>query len=224
MKEVNIFYSQITDRPLNRENKLLINLPKDLLTKNKSYKNWIDRELNLLGKLLLIEGLKLYDIDSKCLNKLKYNKYGKPYLELDLELDFNISHSGKYVICALAKDLRLGIDIEKIEELNVDSITGVLTKKELFHINSCKKKEKIFYDYWTKKESVVKAIGIGLSIPMEEIEIHKIQQLTYDNNTWYIQKVQIDNLYSCHIAFNCNHVKLNHFPIDFYKFEANLER
>lgn len=212
MKEVNIFYSKITNTPISIDSNLLTNLPKDLLIKNKSYKNWKDRELNLQGKLLLIEGLKLYDIDLKCLEKLKYNKYGKPYLDLDL--DFNISHSGEYVICVLAKGLRLGVDIEKIEGFDLDSITGVFTKNELFHINSYEKKEKIFYDYWTKKESIVKAIGGGLSIALEDIEIYKKKQLSYDNNTWYIQKIQIDNLYSCHIAFNYKHIKLNHYFIN----------
>ncbi|WP_233899249.1 4'-phosphopantetheinyl transferase family protein [Tenacibaculum piscium] len=220
MKEVNIFYSKIIDRPISRNSALLKNLPKNLLTKNKNYKRWKDRELNLLGKLLLIEGLKLYDIELKCLKKLKYNKYGKPYLDLDL--DFNISHSGEYVLCALSRGLRLGIDIEKIEKLDLNSITGVFTKNELFHINSSEKKEKTFYDYWTSKESVVKAIGRGLSIPLEDIEVYKNQQLSYDNDTWYIQKVQIDNLYSSHIAFNYKQIKLNYYFIDFYNCDVNL--
>ncbi len=199
-----------------------MNLPEALLAKNKSYRNWKDRELNLLGKLLLIEGLKLYDIDLKRLKELKYNKYGKPYLDLDL--DFNISHSGEYVICGLAKGLRLGVDIEKIEAFDLDSITGVFTKNELFHINSFEKKELIFYDYWTKKESVIKAIGRGLSIPMEDIEVYKKRQLSYDNNIWYIQKLQIDNLYSSHIALNYNPVKLNFYFINFYKCDENLNK
>lgn len=214
MKEVDIFYSKIIDRPINRNSALIKNLPKDLLTKNKKYINWKDRELNLLGKLLLIEGLKLYDIDLKCLDELKYNKYGKPYLGLDL--DFNISHSGEYAICALAKGLRLGVDIEKIEKFDLNSITEVFTKNELFHINCSEKKEKTFYDYWTIKESVVKATGKGLYIPLKDIEVYKNSQLSCDQDIWYVQKVQIDNMYSCHIAANYEHVKLNSYSINFY--------
>lgn len=212
MKIIDIFYSKVTDRPI-RNSALLKRLPQDLLIKNENYKRWKDRDLNLLGKLLLIEGLKLYGIESKCLKDLQYNTYGKPYLNLDI--DFNISHSGDYAICGLAKGLKLGVDIEKIERFDMNSITGVFTKNESFFINSSEKKEKTFYDYWTIKESVVKAMGRGLSIPLEDIEVNKNLQVSYNNDTWYIQKVHIDHLYSCHIASNDNLIKLNYHSIDF---------
>ena len=143
MKEVHIFYSKIKDQPISLDNSLLEKLPKDLLAKNKKYLRWQDRKLNVLGKLLLIEGLKLYNLDSGYLEKLKYTKYGKPYF-LDLELDFNISHSGEYAICALAKGMRLGVDIEKIKEIDLDSFPEVFTQNEFHNINTSKSKEETF--------------------------------------------------------------------------------
>ena len=114
----------------------------------------------------------------------------------------------------MVKGLKLGVDIEKIERFDTNSITGVFTKNELFLINSSKKKEKTFYDYWTMKESVVKAIGKGLSIPLEDIEVNKNLQVSYNNDTWYLQEIHIDHLYSCHIASNNNQIKINYHSIN----------
>jgi len=216
LKEVHIFYSKIKDQPISLDNSLFEKLPKDLLAKNKKYLRWQDRKLNVLGKLLLIEGLKLYNLDSGYLEKLKYTKYGKPYF-LDLELDFNISHSGEYAICALAKGMRLGVDIEKIKEIDLDSFPEVFTQNEFHNINTSKSKEETFYNYWTIKESIIKAIGKGLSIPLQDIKINTSKQVNYNNDIWYVEGLQIDDQYASHIAIDYKEVKFNYHLIDFYK-------
>ncbi|MEM1339585.1 MAG: 4'-phosphopantetheinyl transferase superfamily protein [Bacteroidota bacterium] len=185
------------------------------MRKGKNYVNWQDRELTITGKLLLIEGLKLYEVDAQRLEQLQYTTYGRPYL--DLELDFNISHSGEYVICGLAKGMRLGVDIEERKTVDINSFYKVFTPKELIAIRSSKKTEETFYNYWTIKESVMKAIGKGLSIPPVEIEIDSDQQASYDDQIWYVRNIQIDEHYASHIATDYKYVKLNYHWIDFHR-------
>ena len=54
----------------------------------------------LLDEVLRLNGIANY--------KLRYNEYGKPYLESG-GLFFNLSHSGEYVACAIS-DKEIGID------------------------------------------------------------------------------------------------------------------
>ena len=67
----------------------------------------------------------------------------------------------------------MGIDIElhdknlKVEEL----ASFVLTPEEHKYLSSLKPRDKLsfFYTFWTKKEALVKAIGQGLSYPINTI-------------------------------------------------------
>lgn len=49
------------------------------------------------------------------------NKYGKLYLKYFPKLDFNISHSGDFVVCAMDNN-PIGIDVEKIKYIEYEKI------------------------------------------------------------------------------------------------------
>lgn len=100
-------------------------------------------------------------------------KYGKPYLPQNLGISFNISHSGKWVVCALSND-EVGIDIEKISfDLDID-VSKYFHKNESKIINSFLGKPKYysFYRFWTAKESYLKCTGRGLSQPLNSFYVH----------------------------------------------------
>lgn len=107
--------------------------------------------------------------------EIKYatNKYGKPFLQ-DSNIKFNMSHSKSIVSYIIAYDNNVGIDIEfNDNNLDVMELSKlVLTTKEHILLESLKydKQRKIFYNLWTKKEALVKAIGEGLSYPINTIE------------------------------------------------------
>jgi 4'-phosphopantetheinyl transferase len=50
-------------------------------------------------------------IDNKYI-RINKNQYGKPYLKEYPNFNFNISHSGEYVLCAV-DDKSIGIDVEE---------------------------------------------------------------------------------------------------------------
>src|ERR1041384_1232680 len=85
-------------------------LPKNLRQQALRKRLWRDRQLSVCGKLLLQELLKAHN-SIRSLDDLKYNEYYRPYFEDSP--DFNIAHSGNIVICAMADEGQIGIDIEQ---------------------------------------------------------------------------------------------------------------
>jgi 4'-phosphopantetheinyl transferase len=102
------------------------------------------------------------------------NQFGKPSLP-GAPIEFNVSHSGDYALLAFAGESPVGIDIEYIKGDRVvsDLAQRVLSPAEFarFTLLPESDRKKVFFQIWTLKESVLKAIGSGLSVPPEHFEI-----------------------------------------------------
>lgn len=97
---------------------------------------------------------------------------------------YSISHSGDYVICALA-DRRIGVDLENsfrslFSEEKKDQRDRVakkcFTMGESIEFYSLDEEDRIEYmlDLWTKKESYSKAIGKGLGMEFSLIDTQEM--------------------------------------------------
>lgn len=75
------------------------------------------------------------------------------------------------------KGMEIGVDIEYINHQNNISIllNSVLTKDELIVYRQKRKKEKIayFYAIWSKKEAYSKAIGKGLNVDFNTLNLEQ---------------------------------------------------
>lgn len=155
---------------------------------------WEDTQLTLLGKLLFIRGInQVFDKDYTGFN---YNKYGKPYA-IDSSCYFNISHSNEYVICAISNVGELGVDIEYINNIDYLNYRDQMTKEEWRNIiiqggNN-------FFKIWTRKEAVAKAVGKGLYVPLNEIDVLK-SSTVINGKEYHIKTLDIINMYQCAIA------------------------
>jgi len=190
-------------------------LPIDFQKKALRYRRWQDQYTNLFGKLLLVYGLKEYGFREEDLNHLKYNEYNKPYLEN--EIYFNLSHSGDIVICAISNEQEIGIDIEEMKPINIWEFDTIFTKNELEIMNNSSHPVFTFYKYWTIKESVIKAIGKGLALPLSEVVVSDDDQCSFRNQHFKIQIIDIEKGYYCALAnpvkqpFSTNQIFLNNF-------------
>jgi len=195
---MHVFYTRIVAHlPVNRYEALLSLLPKEMQQKNRRFLQWTDRQLHLAGKLLLLEALQRFGFNSQCLRQLRYNAYNRPFI--NEHIDFNISHSGNYVLCAIGQQLKVGIDIEEIRPVNFSDFENVMTSAEWESINHSPDPLKCFYKYWTIKESVIKADSRGLGIPLTDIQIQPgFAQL--DAQTWHLQELLIDDHYCASVA------------------------
>ncbi|CAK7016092.1 4'-phosphopantetheinyl transferase superfamily protein [Tissierella sp.] len=93
--------------------------------------------------------------------------YGKPYIK-NLPIQFNISHSGKWVMCAVSNNT-VGADIEQIKKIDISQIIHYFNQKEYEYILSQVPELRLetFYKIWTLKESYIKWLGAGLSISLK---------------------------------------------------------
>lgn len=99
--------------------------------------------------------------------------HGKPYLTNDPHFQYNISHSGRYVLCGIHHS-PIGVDIEQLQEVKPAVAKRVLSPEEYPNvwINDALSPE-AFLVYWTLKESYMKCIGEGMLIPFNSIVFEK---------------------------------------------------
>jgi 4'-phosphopantetheinyl transferase len=90
---------------------------------------------------------------------------GKPFLADHLDVHFNLSHSGEWMVCALA-DRPVGVDVEVVQTMTDWPVAQFMSDVELdryFALDSHARMHN-FYRLWTMKESVLKAVGTGFSV------------------------------------------------------------
>lgn len=100
--------------------------------------------------------------------------YGKPFCP-GVSADFSISHSGSMVWVALCRCASVGIDVERIRPLpDAAELTSQLHPQEQKDLLSLPPAElqTAFYRCWTRKEAVIKAVGMGLSMPLQSFSVH----------------------------------------------------
>ena len=108
-----------------------------------------------------------------------YSPHGKPFLPGDPDhLRFNASHSGESALYALSRDREVGVDLEKIRaNLDCDQIAGrYFSKKENDLLQSVPypRRYETFFTLWTGKEAWLKAIGMGVSVPLDRFDVSGI--------------------------------------------------
>ncbi|KFM95696.1 4-phosphopantetheinyl transferase [Bacillus clarus] len=160
-----------------------------------------DAQRTLLGDILVRYiickklNIENYEID------FRVNKYGKPYIVNFDHIHFNISHSGDWVVgcCGTSS---VGIDIERVEAVDISIAEQFFSLKEYNALKSQNplKKESFFYELWTLKESYIKAVGHGLSIPLNSFTIkfdkNGITALNPNNSdTYFFKQYDIDEKY-----------------------------
>ena len=164
------FYTRFADR-LNSEwfNQLFQDLSPFLQSKILKFRNWQDTQRSLLGYILLLKGLKYLGVTKYSLDDLKFTRYQRPFF--DNYLDFNISHSGEYVICVISITNKVGVDIEELRNISIYDFKRQFSEKEWEGILAAQDSLLSFYIHWTQKEAFLKAVGMGVNFPMNRINI-----------------------------------------------------
>ncbi|MBD8840917.1 4'-phosphopantetheinyl transferase superfamily protein [Paenibacillus sp. CFBP 13594] len=102
-----------------------------------------------------------------------HNSYGKPSLSHHSDVPFNVSHSGNWIALISGGTDELGVDVEKIAPIDMQIAERFFSPKEsqFLAAEPDDRRLETFYRLWTLKESYIKAVGMGLSIPLDSFAI-----------------------------------------------------
>ena len=151
--------------------KILSFLDEDIQKKILSFYKWQDAQRSLLGNFLVRVTLcEMFQVRNSDI-KIVRSKLGKPYADNIPQVSFNIAHSGAWIV-AVFDSLPVGIDIEKIKEIDLDMARKILNIDDFKEMMSLKESERpaYFYKCWTFNESYVKMQGKGMAIPLQSVK------------------------------------------------------
>ena len=95
---------------------------------------------------------------------------GKPFCSNSGAPFFNISHSGDWVLFAVSSTEEIGVDVERAQrDVGESTMKHVLTVPQLDKVAASDDPQATFIVYWTQKEAISKALGLGLSIDFSTI-------------------------------------------------------
>ena len=143
---------------------------------------------------------------------------GKPRLvSPPAEIHFNLSHSQDMALIGVTTLAPLGVDIERLREIpDSDAIAKrffTAGEVEAYRALPDEHRERGFMNCWTRKESVIKATGAGLSMPLDSFEVSldprqparmlKRPALVSDGGFWSLQHVDAAPHYVGAVALCC---------------------
>jgi 4'-phosphopantetheinyl transferase len=156
-----------------------------------------------------------------------YGEKGKPELATAIhqsELRFNLSHSGEFALLGVAKEACLGIDIEFINHEFASEEIGerFFSRNEVMRLQAAPrdKKAEAFFSCWTRKEAYIKALGEGLSVPLDSFEVAfgdlpaallRVDHLPEEQSRWSMYDIQAVDEYKSALVVEGQGFKLRHW-------------
>lgn len=138
-----------------------------------------DKKLSCGAYLLLKKLLSEKNITNPI---FKTEKYGKSYISNYENIYFNLSHSGKIVLCAIS-DMEVGVDVEYIDsEIDLNIAKNYFFNKEYESIMKSDNPSEEFFKYWVLKESYMKYTGLGMNLKLNAFEIMIEDEIKLKNN------------------------------------------
>lgn len=134
------------------------------------YRRPIDAGRSLVAELLLREVIVERGVAPRSGLVFGAGENGKPLLESHRDVQFNLSHSGDWVVCATGSAV-VGVDVERIRDRVADLIDKVLSGSEREALDRLAESDapRFFFTRWAVKEAYSKALGVGVGLPFHEV-------------------------------------------------------
>lgn len=105
--------------------------------------------------------------------RFRFNEHGRPEIDPAGDwptLRFNLSHTDGLVACLVTSELDAGVDVERIDRrINLVGVAKhSFSELEVAEVRRRRgrSRRRRFFQYWTLKESYIKARGMGLALPL----------------------------------------------------------
>jgi 4'-phosphopantetheinyl transferase len=148
------------------------------------------------------------------------NGFDKPEIALPLmtqPIRFNLSHADGLIMCGLAREFDIGVDVENCQRSTRAAFSRLASYfseqeiEDLAKLPEVEQKQR-FFDYWTLKESYIKARGAGFSIPLKkfsfQFEKNRLANFSIhadlddDAGNWQFWRVAMAEHYRLAVAVN----------------------
>ncbi|WP_433946004.1 4'-phosphopantetheinyl transferase family protein [Paenibacillus sp. SN-8-1] len=200
---IKVYAARITSFPTKNLDSILAGLPEERRSKLLRFRFLPDMLRGITGDLLMRAVLaEMLDCTP---GELKFGEslYGKPILlGYDQNIGFNVSHSGDWVVLAAGSSGKIGVDIERINATDLGVARQFYTEDEYSSIMKQHSHEQSllqFFRIWTAKESYIKAIGKGLSVPLDSFSTVEgddmAQMQLIGSKVWYFRTFSLEDGY-----------------------------
>ncbi|MGO4393369.1 4'-phosphopantetheinyl transferase superfamily protein [Variovorax sp. M-6] len=134
-----------------------------------------DRERFIAAHAALRRILSIRTGSSAALLDFDLGSFGKPSLAGHAGLHFNLSHSQSEALIAVNEASEVGVDIEVLRPMSdaQELAATCFTPNEIRTLQGlpADARERAFLVGWTRKEACLKALGLGLSVNLQALEV-----------------------------------------------------
>lgn len=154
---------------------------------------------HILGHWVAFNTLKTFGVTRDQLNRVAINQFGKPFIP-GLRAFFNISHSGELIVCAASDQGEIGIDVEEMKAVDWIQYKDCFSIMEWRNISFANDSNRLLLELWTKKESLLKADGRGLQVPLTDVLLEEqYGVIKGEQKKWYFKPIPLRG-YICNVC------------------------
>ena len=168
-----------------------------------------DRDLYVAAHVFLRKVLSRYALIPEKKWEFIANNYGKPAVaNLGYQwLKFNLSHTEGLIACIVSVNRDVGVDVEKHKNINdLHSLCrhafSIMEAEYVISTTSYNQQLLRFFNFWTLKESYIKARGLGLSLPLQQFtfkqdadqnwRVHYDAEFDHGGKSWQFNAWQLN--------------------------------
>jgi len=166
------------DQPRRRVDQLAYSLSADERMRAARFHFETDRVRFIVARGMLRSILSLYLGIEAGQVELYYQRQGKPYLPESLNqapIHFSMAHSHQLAVYAFVHAREIGIDLEYAQPMPGlwQTAAAFMSEHELSLLSAlpADQQQQAFYLCWTRKEAYIKARGVGLAQPLEQLDV-----------------------------------------------------
>lgn len=184
------------------EERLVSMLPAPRQEKLASLRSAAARRLSLGAGLLLVHALREEDLHP---SDYTVDSCGRPCFPSLPDFHFSLSHSGEMAMCGVSSR-PIGCDIEKVRPFDVHLAERFFHPDEWAYLSSLPQdtREEGFFRLWTRKESYMKALGLGFSLPMSSFALRADGTDALlsggDGQHWFFRSFTAEDDYYCAVC------------------------
>jgi 4'-phosphopantetheinyl transferase len=129
--------------------------------------------------------------------QFNYTAQKKPFLKSTISISFNLSHSDHLAVYGISAGPEIGIDIERVKNSYDERVAArYFSAAENQALLNLSTQQRVigFYRLWARKEAVVKALGQGLQMSLQQFSVNtdaSVMQLTLAQKPWLLISLPI---------------------------------